>query len=178
MFDKKDIRNPELKKLLDDNPPFNSETAMRIILVVDNVLNIMRRETGNDNALLTRRVIGIEEGIDGLRRELQNERISRNQTELLQAERAVEMAKKRIGLTTDAKLEVRRIFEESLREGVTEEIEEVEEKRTKERKRWWNERVLPGLTTALIAAIVVPIGLALFILIIRLIAKAFGLELL
>lgn len=171
------IRNPELRQLVSEVEGFDAETAMKIIVVVDNALTTIQGANSNAVANLTKRVIGIEESISGLHAELVDDRKARNQAELERAKNALEVAKRRVGLDTDAKLEVQRIFKEGLESEAMEnavqaELDEAAKKRKAENETWWRETGR-AVIRAILIAVAVPVALGLLAAMILFLAQVF-----
>lgn len=171
-----DIRDPDLRKLVETTDKVTPEMFAKLVLIVDNSINVMKRNQFNDQAnntaIALKRVADLEKTVTAWRLEMNNEREVRAQSELDRAEREVQSAKKRLGLTTDARLEVQKIFEESLKAEVGEVLEDETAKKRLARAKWLSE-TWSAAGRAVVIAIAVPIALGVLGATILFLAKVF-----
>lgn len=170
------IRDPDLQKLVEKADTVTPEMFFKLVLIVDNSLNIMKRNQANDQAnntgIALKRVIDLETTVNTWRAEMLHERELRAQADLERAQKDVQLAQQRINLSTDARLEVKRILAESLQTEVGEVLEDKQEATRIARRKWWSD-TLSALGRAVIIAVGVPIALGTFVAIILFLAKVF-----
>jgi len=166
------IRNPDLAKIVKDAKEVDADLILKVILIVDNAMNTQQRNMVNDNAQMTKRVIGVEESVNHLRAELTNERESRAKTELEIAQRSVDAAKARLQLTTDAKIELKKIVDNSITQQLDTVLDDKEEDKREEWRKWWRD-TWQAFLRALFIGVGITISLGLFALAIRFLANVF-----
>jgi hypothetical protein len=127
------------------------------------------RTAVNANAQTVKRFDEMEAAFKNLKLDLEQTRMNRANMELREAEARYKIAlDHKDGLSTQEKIEVKKTLEDQLTDR--------ERVRAEQRRTWWREKILPGVTTALIISIVAPVGLALFIAILIFVLRALGLE--
>ena len=126
------------------------------------------RQVSNANALTVKRMGEIESAFDLLKKDLQHTRIERADKEVREAEARLRIARDhKDGLSTQEKIEVNKAVEDRL---------SADQKARAEKRRAFWDKVIPGVTTALIISIVAPVGLGLFIVVLAFILRALGIE--
>lgn len=127
------------------------------------------REANNANAQTVKRIDELESSFRNLKQDLEKTRIDRAEKEIKEAEARLKIAiEHKDGLSTQEKIELKKALDDRLID--------LERDRAEKRRIWWRERVLPGVTTALIISIVAPVGLGFFIAVLIFILRALGVE--
>jgi hypothetical protein len=159
----KDAEKPDLTLAMEIAQYVREELQRMETLVTDQV-----RAARNDNAKTVKRIDDLETAFENLKKDLQHTRVERADKELREAEARYMIAKQhKDGLSTQEKIEVSRAMDERL--------SAVERAQLEKRRAFWD-KVLPGVTTALIISIVAPVGLAVFIGILVFILRALGID--
>lgn len=170
------IDDPKLAQVLEKAEKLDVTLAVELanymkqeILMLETHLADQVRAAINANAQTVKRIDEMESAFRNLKQDLENTRIDRAEREIKEAEARLRIAlEHKDGLSTQEKIEVKKTLEDQLTDR--------ERVRAEQRRTWWREKVLPGVTTALIISVVAPVGLGFFIAILVFVLRSLGLE--
>ena len=170
------IDDPKLVKHLEKAERLDVTLAIEIANYVKDEIEKLEQHVAdqvraaiNANAQTVKRIDEMETTFKNLKQDLEKTRIDRAEKEIREAEARLKIALEHKGtFSTSEKLEVQKAMDQRLTD--------LERDRAARRRTFWQDKVLPGVTTALIISIVAPVGLGFLIAVLIFILRSLGVE--